>query len=518
MKLKNIFVHCSSSPWGDVLIFDEWHKKRGWCFPLHTEVLTDKGWKDYHQFDLIQHKVAVYKKGIITFEYAHRIVFNEQQETARAVSLNADFEFSLDHSVYTSTGGKNSFKIRKWGDEIKSRKGNNVVKVAGTYQSNSDNCLYPKYIYALAAFIAADGWYYKKNGEINGIGIDTKKERKAKYIKNLLDKSKVAYTQPKKRGYYRFRICKKSVQPFINILGKFKQLSYNLLHLPLNFREFIISAYTESDGWNNTHTAKGRVKDHYSMLYSTSKQNIDVLQALVVTSGKRATLKKTENTEPTRHPKYHLSIVDKDNVTLDLRTRSISYRCQPTWDVDLGNKLLMIRHNGMVSVTHNSGVGYHYIVLNGRPYADVVYWDFLDGQIEPGRHLNDDPIFTADEVGAHVAGRNSDSIGICLVGRNTFTNKQLEAAKELLKILTAHFNLTLADVLGHYEDPNTDKTCPNIPLSAFRDFLYDTISVDSLQRCIEDQRAVNYVNLEKKNEAEWYKAWWYKAWKERNDH
>lgn len=154
-----------------------------------------------------------------------------------------------------------------------------------------------------------------------------------------------------------------------------------------------------------------------------------------------------------------------------------------------------------------NGVGYHYIILNGRPYPDVDYWEFLDGQIEPGRHVDDDPIFEADEIGAHVAGRNPDSIGICLVGRDSFTAKQFITLRELLHTLIAHFDLTFDDVLGHYEDPNTPKTCPNIPCSALRDFLSGIISVETLQECIRDQAKVKHINLADKNESEWYVKW-----------
>jgi len=131
------------------------------------------------------------------------------------------------------------------------------------------------------------------------------------------------------------------------------------------------------------------------------------------------------------------------------------------------------------------GVGYHYIILNGRPFADVDYWEFLDGQIEAGRHLDDDPIFEADEVGAHVAGRNSSSIGVCLVGKKAFTNNQLATAKHLLLELIAHFGLGIEDILGHYEDPHTDKTCPNIPMEFFRLFLDDKITLNDLQAKIK---------------------------------
>jgi hypothetical protein len=132
-----------------------------------------------------------------------------------------------------------------------------------------------------------------------------------------------------------------------------------------------------------------------------------------------------------------------------------------------------------------SGVGYHYIILNGRPFADVDYWEFLDGQIEPGRHLDDDPIFEDDEIGAHVAGRNRSSIGICLVGKKAFTDEQLTTAKKLLTQLTEHFDLTFDDVKGHYEDPNAHKTCPNIPMDHFREYLKDKISLNELQKFIE---------------------------------
>jgi len=133
-----------------------------------------------------------------------------------------------------------------------------------------------------------------------------------------------------------------------------------------------------------------------------------------------------------------------------------------------------------------SGIGYHYTVLNGRPFSDVEYIPFLDGQIQPGRHLDDDPIFSRDERGAHVAGRNHDSIGICLVGRKGFTDAQLVVSKRLLLFLLHQFGLTIADVLGHYEDPNTDKSCPNIPMTVFREYLEDKVELTALQYEIDD--------------------------------
>jgi hypothetical protein len=130
-------------------------------------------------------------------------------------------------------------------------------------------------------------------------------------------------------------------------------------------------------------------------------------------------------------------------------------------------------------------IGYHYVILNGRPYKDVRYIDFLDGQIQPGHALNDDPLFQDFEVGTHVAGRNSSSIGICLIGTHEFTDPQLISAKRLCLTLMKKFQLQIKDVLGHYEDPGANKTCPNIPMDSFRQFLSDTIPLCELQMQIQ---------------------------------
>jgi len=136
-------------------------------------------------------------------------------------------------------------------------------------------------------------------------------------------------------------------------------------------------------------------------------------------------------------------------------------------------------------------IGYHYVILNGRPFRDMGYLPFLDGQIQPGRYLDDDPIFEAHEVGAHVAGRNQWSIGICLVGRDKFTDRQLKTARELLLHLKDHFGLDIKDILGHCEAGTlgeryaTNKSCPNIPGDDFRSYLYGTIKLTELQAKIE---------------------------------
>lgn len=79
-------------------------------------------------------------------------------------------------------------------------------------------------------------------------------------------------------------------------------------------------------------------------------------------------------------------------------------------------------------------IGYHFIIK-------------LDGTIEIGRPLN--------KIGAHVAGNNTGSIGICYIGgissnnksKDTRTTQQKQALKDLITVLKTTLNINT--VLGH---------------------------------------------------------------------
>lgn len=92
-------------------------------------------------------------------------------------------------------------------------------------------------------------------------------------------------------------------------------------------------------------------------------------------------------------------------------------------------------------------VGYHYIIRR-------------DGSIEQGRDVA--------VVGSHVAGHNSDSIGICLAGgvsekdvkipENNFTPEQFVSLENILRVTKRLY--TKATVKGH-RDFNPGKACPS---------------------------------------------------------
>ena len=84
------------------------------------------------------------------------------------------------------------------------------------------------------------------------------------------------------------------------------------------------------------------------------------------------------------------------------------------------------------------GIGYHKIICRS-------------GEIENGR-----PEYW---IGAHVKGKNDVSLGVCLIGRDNFTNEQFSSLEKVLKSWKTLY--PRAKIIGHCDTGNTDKTCPN---------------------------------------------------------
>lgn len=90
--------------------------------------------------------------------------------------------------------------------------------------------------------------------------------------------------------------------------------------------------------------------------------------------------------------------------------------------------------------------GYHWIVKR-------------NGKVQQGRPEN--------EVGSHVKGHNSDSVGVVWAGRKTPSEAQYAGLMSLLKRLIMTHGLDVTDVYGHYE-LNSGKTCPNLDMNFIR--------------------------------------------------
>jgi hypothetical protein len=105
----------------------------------------------------------------------------------------------------------------------------------------------------------------------------------------------------------------------------------------------------------------------------------------------------------------------------------------------------------------------------GRGWKDIGYNYVIrrNGTVELGRDTDRDGS-TLDEIGAHAAGHNATSVGVCLVGGKggfNFTFKQLTALMQLIEDLREEVP-TIEEVIGHC-DVDSGKTCPNFDVREF---------------------------------------------------
>ena len=89
-----------------------------------------------------------------------------------------------------------------------------------------------------------------------------------------------------------------------------------------------------------------------------------------------------------------------------------------------------------------NGIGYHKVICK-------------NGNIENGR-----PEYW---IGAHVKGKNKESLGVCLIGRNHFTKAQFNSLEKVLVEWKKKYFPVL--ILGHRDVVKTKKTCPNFDVT-----------------------------------------------------
>jgi hypothetical protein len=119
-----------------------------------------------------------------------------------------------------------------------------------------------------------------------------------------------------------------------------------------------------------------------------------------------------------------------------------------------------------------SGIGYHKIVIKG-------------GAIENGR--------PESVAGAHVAGHNADTLAICWVGRNDCQDAQKESMKKQILEWCDKYGISIDDVYGHYELAPGGKTCPNLDMNEFRDYLKKKASDAEVERDPVSDRKKEYL-------------------------
>ena len=115
-----------------------------------------------------------------------------------------------------------------------------------------------------------------------------------------------------------------------------------------------------------------------------------------------------------------------------------------------------IRRWHMEPPNNYDDIGYHYVVLNCYPDCDS--WRLKrpdphrDGEVQEGRPI--------EIPGAHARGYNHDSIGICWIGKRSFTAPQILYTRKLIDDIRRDFGDI--PLFPHSIFNKHGKTCPNI--------------------------------------------------------
>lgn len=131
------------------------------------------------------------------------------------------------------------------------------------------------------------------------------------------------------------------------------------------------------------------------------------------------------------------------SATPDYEKESSAFNLIGASDIDVWHK-----HRGFKSPS-GVHIGYHFVVRQS-------------GVVEVGRPLT--------EIGAHAAGENSDSVGVCYVGTHRPTDAQVTSLLKIAEDLYKRFGLGAECWHGHYEYAN--KTCPGLPMTMFKRLVF----------------------------------------------
>lgn len=113
-----------------------------------------------------------------------------------------------------------------------------------------------------------------------------------------------------------------------------------------------------------------------------------------------------------------------------------------------------------------SGIGYQFVITNGKAGSKLPYLRAIDGQIQTGRPIN--------KTGSHAKKYNSSYIGICLIGVKDFTTYQMAALQLLIKDLMQTFGIEPENIIGHYQCTTANgKTCPNFDVDDFKNKIFE---------------------------------------------
>jgi len=115
--------------------------------------------------------------------------------------------------------------------------------------------------------------------------------------------------------------------------------------------------------------------------------------------------------------------------------------------------------------------------IKNRGFTDIAYHILIepDGQCLNGRPLN--------QVGSHVKHHNEGAIGICLVGKDKFTQRQFDALRYKIDSILLTYPINKTEIYLHSQFDTAKeqgKTCPNMSINNILLWYYKVIGEQAI--------------------------------------
>lgn len=313
------------------------------CFTPDVEFLTPQGWRTFDQLGtgpVMQADPVPGGQPVLSWGQPHDYIDQQAEEIVSLRSENVRLDVTPDHRMLAMAGTGNPVVCSP--EELPTRRA-----VWGAGQLGGGEAVNPAMI-RLAVATAADGSYSGRQ-----ITFGFTKRRKVQRLQKLLAAVGASTTQKTySNGDSTPQTTLKIRPPLadsVKALLDNKRLPWWWLRLSHEARA---AAVNEARFWDASRTARS-----YQFV-STSRQNIDVLQALAISVGRRATEGKAQEKQNTAHATcYKLTVADRswsraDSIAVVREPRRGRVVC-----LSVPSGYLVVRQNGTVSIQGNCNFG-----------------------------------------------------------------------------------------------------------------------------------------------------------------
>lgn len=351
----------------------------GHCVDDKTEILTTDGWKRYDEVTV--------GDGVYSYNPVSQFV---ESDIVKELILNAHntetmYRFEGKSIDYMVTSGHTMVGLDYLGRFIE-RPASVFCTGARQWVINAAerNILGADWTddeIRLYVWLAADGNIV--NTDLGRLRV--LKGRKIKAIRDLLGTMKIRFTENSQKDD---SVCMNFTIPTKILAKRIKGLDDFIMGFNTKQFEVLLEAYEASDGHRTGDTV---------IIYSAKEREIDLIQALAVLSGYRATKHtRTRGDSFSDKPQHQLSVSKNPTVT----TNSKSAMAEPvhdfagiTWCIKNRNQNFFCRRNGKVHLTGNSHGS-----LKDDPHAlrtdvGVDCWDYYPVSFEEIRKLMSKKVF-----------------------------------------------------------------------------------------------------------------------------